>query len=286
MRGVGESNKWALGPDIYNADDLCVGQMYLDLYTRHKDPAIIAPLRERLDYVLTHPSKAALRYDAPRDMQRWWWCDALFMSPPVWAKLSVVTGDRKYIDFMNREFWVTYDCLWDPTEHLFFRDDRYFQQRETNGKKIFWSRGNGWVFAGIARVLQNMPADYPDRPRYVKLFRQMAEKIVAIQPSNGLWHASLLDAASYPDSETSGSGFYCYGLAWGINSGLLPREKYLPAVQKSWGGLVRSVHPDGKLGWVQPIGASPRMVSSDATEVYGVGAFLLAGTEVWRLEKK
>jgi rhamnogalacturonyl hydrolase YesR len=285
MRDVGEAGQWALGRRIYHADDHCVGQMYLSLYDRYRDRAMIDPLLERFDYILANPSSATLQTGAQKNMDRWWWCDALFMAPPVWTRLSTVTGNRKYIDFMNREFWATHEYLYSPEEHLFFRDDTYFRQSEANGKPIFWSRGNGWVLAGIARVLQFMPANYPDRPRYVKLFMEMAEKVMAIQPKDGLWRPSLLNPARYPEPETSGSGFYCYGLAWGINNGLLERAKYLPAVQRAWAGLVRAVHPDGKLGSVQPIGASPRTVSPDLTEVYGVGAFLLAGAEVCKLVK-
>jgi len=283
LREIGEANRWALGKRVYHADDHCVGQTYLALYAKYRDPAMIAPLRERFDYILAHPSSGTLHTGEQKNMDRWWWCDALFMGPPVWTRLSAATGDGRYIDFMNREFWATHDYLYSPEEHLFFRDDTYFLQSEANGKKVFWSRGNGWVFGGIACVLQFMPAKYPDRPRYEKLFKEMAEKIVAIQPKDGLWRPSLLDPGSYPEPETSGSGFYCYGLAWGINNGLLPRGKYLPAVRKAWAGLIRSVHPDGMLGWVQPVGASPKSVSSDLTAVYGVGAFLLAGAEVHKL---
>lgn len=285
MRDTGAAAQWALGRRIYHADDHCVGQMYLALYDRFKDPGMIAPLRERFDAILAHPSPATLKTGAQKNMDRWWWCDALFMAPPVWTRLSAATGDNRYIEFMNREFWATYDYLYDPGERLFFRDDTYFKQSEANGKKIFWSRGNGWVLAGIARILQYMPATYPDRPRYEKLFKEMAERIRAIQPQDGLWRPSLLDPGSYSQPETSGSGFYCYGLAWGIRSGLLDRGKYLPAVQKAWAGLIRAVHPDGKLGWVQPIGASPKTVTRDMTEVYGVGAFLLAGSEIYRLSR-
>jgi rhamnogalacturonyl hydrolase YesR len=285
MRDVGEANQWALGKRIYHADDHCVGQMYLALYDKYRDPAMIAPLRQRFDYILSNPSSVTLRTGAQNSMDRWWWCDALFMSPPVWTRLSAATGDSRYLDFMNREFWATYDYLWDKEEHLFFRDDTYIGKSEANGKKIFWSRGNGWVFAGIARILQFMPETYPDRPRYMRLFKEMAEKIKIIQSQDGLWRPGLLDPGSYPEPETSGSGFYCYGLAWGINHGLLDRAAYLPAVQKAWSGLIRSVHVDGKLGWVQPIGAAPRAVSPDLTEVYGVGAFLLAGTEVYKLAR-
>jgi rhamnogalacturonyl hydrolase YesR len=111
----------------------------------------------------------------------------------------------------------------------------------------------------------------------------MADKLATLQDSSGYWHASLLDPRSYPAPETSATAFYVYGLAWGIANGLLDRGTYLPVVQKGWEALVKAVHPDGKLGWVQPIGADPKKVTSDMTEVYGVGGFLLAGSEIYKM---
>src|SRR5437660_11223614 len=95
---------------------------------------------------------------------RWWWCEALVMGPPVLSRLAAATGDKKYLEFLDHEWWATSDYLYDPEEHLFFRDSRYFTQKEANGKKIFWGRGNGWVIAGLARVLETMPRDWPARP--------------------------------------------------------------------------------------------------------------------------
>jgi hypothetical protein len=155
--------------------------------------------------------------------------------------------------------------------------------REKNGAKIFWSRGNGWVFGGLVRVLEAMPLDNPDRGMYETLYKEMAAKLIAIQPEDGMWRPSLLDPASFPVPESSGSGFFCYGLAWGINHGLLEEKTYLPAVIKAWQGLNRNVQADGKLGYVQPIGADPRMTKAEDTEIYGVGAFLLAGSEVYKI---
>jgi len=281
--GFSEKNAWKPGPRIYHADDHCVGAMYQELYGLDRNPAHLKPIQERFDWILKNPSSVTLKRNQQKGMDRWWWCDALFMGPPVWTGMAVLTGDRKYLDFMNSEWWLTTDYLYDKDEHLFFRDDGYFDRREANGKKIFWSRGNGWVMGGLARVLQNMPKDYPARPQYVGLFKDMSARLAAVQPKNGLWRPSLLDPDSYPNPETSGSGFFCYALAWGINNGFLDRATYLPAVQKAWAGLVKSVHPDGKLGFVQPIGADPKHVNADQTEIYGVGAFLLAGTEVYKL---
>lgn len=278
-----KSIDWQLGPRTYHADDHTVGYLYQELYRLYRDLAMMAPLQKGLDYILSHPSSVTLKRTEQKGMDRWWWCDALFMSPPVWARMSLITGDKKYIDFMNKEWWLTTDYLYDKEERLYFRDDSYFDKREANGKKIFWSRGNGWVIAGIVRVLQNMPQDYPDRIKYVRLYQEMAAKLLAIQPADGLWRPSLLDPDSYPNVETSGSGFFTYSLAWGINNGLLDRSLYLPAVQKAWAALVRCVHPNGMLGNVQPIGADPKQVSADMTEIYGVGAFLLAGHEMYKI---
>ncbi len=174
-------------------------------------------------------------------------------------------------------WWKTTDYLYDKNEHLYYRDSRFF------GQKIFWSRGNGWVLAGLARVLQNMPADYPERPRYVALLREMSARIAALQQSDGYWRTSLLDAKAYPLPETSGTAFFVYALAWGVNEGLLDRAPYEPVIRKGWSALVRAVHPDGMLGFVQRIGDQPGSTSSSTTEIYGSGAFLLAASEVYRL---
>jgi len=281
--GFGEKNNWQPHKRKYHADDHAVGQMYIDLYKQYKDPKMIAGIRERFDSILADPPQTSLKFKSKNCLFRYSWCDALFMAPPVWAKLAAVTGQKKYLDYMNQEWWATTDYLYDKDEHLYYRDSRYFDKREANGKKVFWSRGNGWVFGGLARVLEEMPEDYPDRAKYVTLYQEMAAKIVAIQPEEGLWHSSLLDPVAYPTKEASGSGFYCYGLAWGINHGLLDEKVYLPAVIKAWNGLVSCVHPDGKLGYVQPIGADPRHVTADQTEIYGVGSFLLAGSEVYKI---
>jgi unsaturated rhamnogalacturonyl hydrolase len=281
LKAIGETNNWKLGDRIYHADDHCVGQMYLDMYTRYNEKEMLADIKMKFDWIIDEPHEQGIEYKQSKN--RWTWSDALFMSPPVWVKLSAITEDRKYIDYMDREWWLVTDHLFDTDEHLFFRDERYFELRGENGKKIFWSRGNGWVIAGLARVLENMPEDYPTRNRYVKLFQQMAKKLTEIQPEDGLWGTSLLDPIHYPSPEASGSGFICYALAWGINNGLLKEEVYLPVIKKTWEGLIRCIQPDDKLGWVQLPGGGPDEVTGAQTASYGVGAFLLAGSELSKL---
>jgi rhamnogalacturonyl hydrolase YesR len=282
---IADKNNWQLGPRKYMADDECVGQMYAELYLLYRDPKMIAPMRERFDAILANPPELkSLDFSQPGHGQELWsWCDSLFMAPPAWLRLYAATGDERYLDFAVTNWWRTTDYLYDTNEHLFFRDSTYFTKKEANGQKVFWGRGNGWVMGGLVRMLQYLPMNHPDRPRFEQLFKDMADKILSCQQPDGLWRASLLDPESYSLKETSGSGFYTYALAWGVNQGLLDKQKFEPAVRKAWTALVGCVDADGKLTHVQPIGADPKKFDPDSTETYGVGAFLLAGSEVYRM---
>jgi len=283
MMKMSELNGWKLAARPYHADDHAVGQTYAELYFKHKDPKMIAGLQAGLDYVLEHPMDDNLAFVGKQKNDRWAWCDALFMGPPAWLRLSVATGNLKYTNYMVEHWWKTSAYLYDKDEHLYYRDSTYFGKTEANGKKVFWGRGNGWVMAGLVRVLQYLPKNHPARPRYEQQYREMAAKIVTLQQADGLWRASLLDPASYPLKETSGSGFYCYALTWGINQGMLDRATVEPVVLKTWAALVACLQPDGKLTHVQPVGADPKAFPEDSTEIYGVGALLLAGSEIYRL---
>jgi rhamnogalacturonyl hydrolase YesR len=287
MLALGETNGWQLGKRLYDADDYVIGQTWAELYLLYRAPKMIAPLREKFDAILANPSKtASLKYgkkEDPKTRELWAWADSLFMGPPAWLRLYSATGDERYLNFAVTNWWRTTDFLYDKDEHLFFRDSTYFDKQEANGEKVFWARGNGWVMAGLVRVLQSLPTNHPDRPRFEQLFKDMAAKILTCQQPDGLWRASLLDPDRYPLKETSGSGFYTYALAWGVNQGLLDRAQFEPAVRKAWTALVSCVEADGKLTHVQPIGADPKKFAEDSTEVYGVGAFLLAGSEVYRM---
>jgi rhamnogalacturonyl hydrolase YesR len=230
-------------------------------------------------------NKLLARPDDPKT-NLWWWCDALYMAPPVLAQLSSATNDPDYLNFMDHEWWLTSGALYDPVEHLYFRDSRFLTMKEANGRKVFWSRGNGWVLAGLALVLQRMPENYPDRAKYIAQYKEIAERVAGLQQSDGLWRASLLDPGSYPNPEISGSAFFTYAMAWGIHHGLLDRKKYLPVVKKSWQGILTHVYADGRLGSIQPIGGEPGKFKPSSSYVYGVGAFLLAGSELYELSGK
>ncbi len=291
LRGKAEENSWSYKqPDQplgrYHADDYCVGQTYVELYRKYHDIKMIGPVRKHLDNILDDPATGSLEFVYTDDYwptQRWAWCDAIFMGPTVWTKMANVTGQKKYLDFMFQEFKATTDYLYDKEEHLYYRDSRYFGMKEANGTKVFWGRGNGWVLAGLPVILNELPSGYEHKDYFEEIFKDMASKILSLQGPDGCWHASLLDPGSYPNPEMSATAFFVYGFAWGINNGYLDRETYLPAIIKGWKSMVADVDPDGKVGFIQPIGADPKKVTKEMTEVYGVGGFLMAGTEITRL---
>lgn len=274
---VAEQNHWQLGPRFGHADDEAIGLTYLTLYAENRDPARLNPTREGMDKLLARP-------DDPENLL-WWWCDALYMAPPVLAQLSVATGDHRYLDFMDHEWSLTSASLYDPQEHLFFRDKRYFTMKEANGQKVFWSRGNGWVLAGLAMIIERMPAHDRYRAKYIAQYRAMAARIAGLQQSDGLWRTSLLDPEAYQFPEISGSAFFTYAMAWGIHHHLLSRKQYLPVVTRAWAGMLTHVYQNGRLGSIQPIGAAPGQFKPSSSYVYGVGAFLLAGSELVQISR-
>ena len=283
---LGNSLNWQTGPRRFMADDYCIGQTYAILYKMYGDEEMIAKFRPQADSIIAQPHTESLEWKNNIQQREWAWCDAMFMGPTSLSYLSTATHDPKYLNAAVKLWWKTYNYLYDPAEHLYFRDGSYLDKKEKNGQKVFWSRGNGWVLAGLVRVIDNMPANYPDRPKFIKLYKDMASRIAALQQPDGSWHASLLDPASYPIKETSGTGFFTYALLWGLNNGTLDRKTYWPVVQKAWASLSAAVHPDGMLGYVQHVGAAPDKVDENSTEIYGVGAFLLTGTQLYKYVEK
>ena len=275
MRAMGESFGWTLGPNEFDADDQTIAQAYLALDGFSRNPESLRPTRVEMDRMLNEPNTTG--------RPLWWWCDSLFMAPPVLAELSRATGDSRYLNFMDQQWQKTSSELYDTKQHLFYRDARFLTRHELNGQSIFWSRGNGWVMGGLAKVLQAMPKDYPSRPLYVAQLQQMAEALIAVQRPDGLWSGGLLDPVAHPMAETSGTALISYGLAYGVNAGILDRSTYKPHVEKAWQGLVSHIYADGRLGAIQPVADSPGKFKPTSSYVYGVGGFLLAGSEIYKM---
>lgn len=276
---------WQSHERIYDADDYVVIQAYLELYQQFQESKMLAPSKERLDYILANQSTASLDWGFYNNRDRWSWSDSLFMGPDAWMLMYQVTGEEKYLNFMNKEWWATAERLYSPEIGLYFRDESYLDIRERNGKTIHWSRGIGWSIAGLARVLQRFPKDHVDYPKYVKQFKTMSAAFLAAQQSDGLWRPGLLDPNTHTAKETSGSSFAVFALAWGVNNQLLDEQTYLSAVIKGWNALADCVTPEGKLEHVQPIGAAPHGFNAKNSEPFATGAFLLAASEVYKLAK-
>lgn len=255
-------------------------QTYADLYNISPAPTKIARATEVMEYEM-----------ATDKIDYWWWADGLYMVMPVMTKLYKITGNEQYLQKLHK-YW-TYACsiMYDEEYGLFFRDGKYVypKHKSVNGKKDFWARGDGWVLAALAKVLQDLPEDDPHRPEYTAYFRKMAAAVAACQQEGGYWTRSLLDPEHAPGPETSGTAFFTYGLLWGINNKILSEKEYKPVVMKAWQYLTAvALQSDGRIGYVQPIGekAIPgQVVDANSTANFGVGAFLLAACEMYRYVK-
>jgi rhamnogalacturonyl hydrolase YesR len=197
--------------------------------------------------------------------------------------LAKAGGDSRYLATMHAFFEEVTGELFDRESGLYYRDKRYIGKRTANGKKVFWSRGNGWAFGGIAHVLGYLPQDDPQRPRYLEVFRRMAAELVRRQGADGYWRPNLDDPDDVAMPETSGTGFFCFGLAWGINHGILDRAQFLPAALRAWDALTRSVTAEGKVQWGQQVDAAPNPLKQESTHEYVTGTFLLAASEIYAL---
>ncbi len=276
-----DDNGWGLlgGPTTRHADNQCCGQTYIVLDALDPDPLHLADIDSSVLGMVESPQS-----------DDWWWCDALYMAMPVFTRLGVLHDDDRYFEKLHDLYTDTKSArvLYDTTHHLWYRDESFKPPFATpGGEPCFWSRGNGWVFAGHARTLSHLPADDPHRPEYVATFQAMAAALVAVQRPDGFWNVSLADTTDFPGPETSGTAFFAYGLAWGVRHGLLDAATYLPPAASAWQGMVATaVHPDGALGYVQDVGAEPassQPVTYESTRDFGVGAFLLAGSELFLL---
>lgn len=269
----GESDEYVLFGDF----QVCF-QTYADLYNLDPQDYKIARAREVMEYQMS-----------TKNNDYWWWSDGLYMVMPVMTKLYKITGNNRYLDKLYEYIIYSDSIMYDDQEGLYYRDAKYVypKHKSLNGKKDFWSRGDGWVLAGLAKVLKDVPADYKHRDFFIDKFQRMAKAVAAIQQPQGYWTRSMMDPEHAPGAETSGTAFFTYGLIWGVNNGYLDRATYMPTIQKAWSYLRdKAFQKDGSVGYVQPIGEKAingQVVDARSTANFGVGAFLLASCEYVRM---
>ncbi len=293
----GRQHNWQVGTESDGANRLFCVETWLELYFVEHDRAMVDPAVRWLDTKAPNSPAGARVWYLEKGLR---YVDSLYGAAAL-AMLSKATGDKKYLGIMNDFFNDVTQELFDPQSNLYYRDkryssrdnsqplqslqgyERYLKRRTASGRKVLWSRGNGWAFAGIARVLEYLPKEDPLRSEYLSIFKKMAAELAKRQGSDGLWRPNLDDPDDIPLPETSGSGFFCFGLAWGINEGVLDRNAYLPTVERAWAALAQNVSPEGKVLWGQQEDGQPNMLKQDSTHEYVTGTFLLAGSEVFRL---
>ena len=283
----GNKHAWGLrnGTETRNGDDQNCGQTYLDLYEIDPQPERIADIKKNIDFVI-----------ASGKVDDWTWIDAIQMAMPIYAKLGVMYKDESYFDYMYKMYTYARDeeggGLYNREDKLWWRDkDFVAPYKEPNGEDCYWSRGNGWVVAALVRVLDLLPEDQQHRAEYLQDYKDLMEGVLACQRADGFWNVSLHDPTNFAGRETSGTALFVYGMAWGINQGILDAAVYQPAVEKAWQAMAsEAVHPSGFLGYLQGTGKEPKdgqpvsFSSVPDFEDYGLGCFLLAGSEVYQLK--
>jgi len=281
----GAREHWQLGPRPFHADDQLIAQTWIWAYGRKHDPDMIAAARRRFDAIAKANPSGTLLMSIPEKCFRWCWSDALFMAPSGWVALSALTHDPRYLAFADKEYRAATALLFDPDQSLFYRDSTFKGRNSSNGRKLFWSRGNGWVYAGLARILAALPSDSPSQPFYRDLFLRMSRKVALLQKPDGCWSPALLDPRKDTPPETSGTALFTFGLAWGVKNGLLPGASYRASAEHGWTCLTGALNKEGKLGWVQSQSDQPDSVRKWDTQPFGAGAFLLAGSALYDLAR-
>ena len=287
----GEKHKWGLRGDIRtrNADNQFCGQTYIDMYLidNKKNDERVKDIKGSIDLMMATPK-----------IDDWNWIDALQMAMPVFVKLGNLYSDTSYFRRMYEMYAFSKfkhggNGLYNAAEKLWWRDKDFVPPyKEPNGDDCYWSRGNGWVVAALVKVLEALQKTDTHYNEYLTDFKDMIVALLPVQRQDGYWNVSLHDAAHFGGKEVSGTSLFIYGMAWGINNGVLDKMIYLPAITKAWNAMTKEcVHPDGKLGYVQGTGKEPKdgqPVNYEHTpdfEDYGLGCFLLAGSEVYKLKK-
>jgi unsaturated rhamnogalacturonyl hydrolase len=284
----GQKHKWGLrgGISTRNADNQACGQTYLHLHDIEKHPERMHDIKASIDLMMKSGK-----------VNDWTWIDALQMAMPVFAQLGNLTGDKAYYEYMYKMYMHSKEVegggLYNKADGLWWRDKDFVPPyKEPNGEDCYWSRGNGWVIAALVRVLDIMPEDAPHRDEYLKTYKEMLAALVPLQRPDGFWNVSLHDPTHFGGKETSGTALFVYGMAWGINKGIISSETYKPVLVKAWNAMTKeAIAKDGSLGYLQGTGKEPKdgqpvtFTSRPDFEDYGLGCFLLAGTEVYKMKK-
>jgi rhamnogalacturonyl hydrolase YesR len=259
----------------YPPNRLTCTQTYLDLYFIDKNEHYIIKTKSFMDKRVYGTESA--------EEQGWWYVDALYVGIPAYIKMSMATSDEVYSNYADKMFWEVKDSLYDNNENLFYRDKKAKSAITENGRKEIWSRGNGWAIASIPKILNHLPQDHSSRKKYKELLGKMAKALSKCQRADGFWNTNLSDPEQFPGPESSGTAFFVYAISYGINHHILDENTFLPVVLQAWKALYKAVDENGKVCWGQAVSRDPGKVDKEDSAEFVAGAFLLAGSEIYKL---
>ena len=279
-RHVAESHRYLVnnGNMTTNGDFYCIGQAYITL-------AQLAPRPDKLRNII-----ACTDFNLKRNAVDYHWIDAIFMSNIVYTQLARLTNHPEYIDCEFNSYKTWREKLFDEESGLWYRDSRFVNKRTKQKRKIFWSRGDAWVFAALARQLVYLPNHESDAYRqYEKDFKIMAKALKSCQREDGTWNSSLDDPQHAGGMETTGTCGFLYGFAIGVQYGILDKAEYLPVALKAYNALTTTCQlSPGRIGYMQLGSDSPDNYRNEAftktrSNRFGYGLFLLAASALMRM---
>ena len=276
------------GVKTTDADDQCCGQTYLMRIQATTTPE---QWKERARFVIENLDNQM----ATGRTDYWTWIDAIQMAMPLYFQVYKLTGDRRYADYAMQMYrWTRNECgggLFNKKTGFWWRDKDFVPPyQEQDGNNCYWSRGDGWVYAALVRVMDLLS---PKDKYYKELkadFLSMSRAFASCQREDGFWNVSLVSPVTFGGKETTGTSLFLYGMSWGMRKGLLKTKEYKPVADRAWKALAaESVHPNGFLGYVQGTGKQPSdsqpvtYTSIPDFEDFGIGCFLLGAVEYYKL---
>lgn len=300
----GEYHDWYSCTDeqARHADFQCCGQSYIEMYLMDPEQT------QRLEHI-------KMRIDdmmATDKVNDWYWIDAVQMAMPIFMQLGSITGDATYFDRAREMYVYTRNQqggskkgggspLFNEKTGLWYRDYKFdppYKDKVETDKDCYWSRGNGWIYMALSRIMQFSPATETYREDYVADFTAMSRALLDCQRTDGFWNVSLAAPSNFgakgsEGPEISGTALFVGGMAYGVRSGLLDKDTYMPAIERGWEAMHLAVHPDdGYVGYMQGTGSAPEdggpitYNSRPDFEDFGIGCWLWGAAEVHALAKQ
>lgn len=199
-----------------HVDDEIFGTIPLEIFFLNKDQKYLTYGREYADRQWENPQPDGLSSETR------YWIDDMYMLTILQLEAYRATGDHKYLDRAGQEMVAYLDKLQQPNGLFYHAPDVPF----------FWGRGDGWVAAGMAEMLRDLPQDYPQRPRIMKGYTTMMAALLQYQGKDGMWRQLINREEAWPES--SSSGMFAFAMITGVKNGWLDAQTYGPAARKAW----------------------------------------------------